>query len=289
MWLNQERKPAMLKSDQIEKLAVALAKFHAACPKIIKDTRNDYFKSRYADLGTILGHVNPILASNGLSVVQMPSDENKLITMLVHESGQWIGSESVMRPVETVIRRDANKNDILGVTPQALGSAITYQRRYAVAAILSLCIDDDDDGNAASATGRKPNDRNEPANQSNDRSNPELPKSEPKPEPPPKVDPLSETQISDILSKINGASESDLPKYEQALTKHGIQGSIKKDDWALLAASLLFRWYNVATTPKSLGEIANKVVAYRSKGLVTDESFEVLKKAFADRTNELKG
>jgi hypothetical protein len=194
-----------------------------------------------------------------------------------------------MRPIETVIRRDANKNEILGVTPQALGSAITYQRRYAVAAILSLCIDDDDDGNAASANGRKPTDRNEPANQSNDRPNSESPKSEPKPEPPPKVDPLSETQISDILSKINAASEGELPKMEQALTRHGIQGSIKKDDWALLAASLLFRWYNVATTPKTLGEIANKVVAYRGKGLVSDESFEVFKKAFADRTNEFKG
>jgi hypothetical protein len=279
----------MLMSDKIDLLSAALSRFHAECPKITKDTRNDYFKSKYADLGTILGIVNPILAKCGLSVVQMPTGENVLVTMLLHESGQFIRDESVMRPIETVIRRDANKNDILGVTPQALGSAITYQRRYAVAAILSLCIDDDDDGNAASANGRKPNDRNEPANQSNDRSNPEPPKTEPKPETPPKVDPLSETQISDILSKINAASEGELPKMEQALTRHGIQGSIKKDDWALLAASLLFRWYNVATTPKTLGEIANKVVAYRGKGLVSDESFEVLKKAFADRTNELKG
>lgn len=267
----------MLKSDSIELLAVALAKFHAACPKIVKDTRNDFFKSRYADLGTILGIVNPILADNDLSVVQLVSGENELTTMLVHKSGQYIGAVSVMRPVEAVVRRDQNKNDILGVTPQALGSAITYQRRYAVAAILSLCIDDDDDGNAASATGRKPEDRQvqKPA--------------ETKPVETKPVEKLSDERINEIMTKILAGTEGEMGKMESALSNLGVQGAITQETWATLSSALLYRWYTVSTTPAALGVVANKVVGYRSKGLVSDEQFEVLKKQFADRTAELKG
>jgi len=270
----------MLKSDSIELLAVALAKFHAACPKIVKDTRNDYFKSRYADLGTILGIVNPILAANDLSVVQLVSGENELTTMLVHKSGQYIGAVSVMRPIEAVVRRDQNKNDILGVTPQALGSAITYQRRYAVAAILSLCIDDDDDGNAASATGRKPEDR--PVERQ--ASKPETKPAETKP-----VEKLSDDRINEIMTKILAGTEGEMGKMESALSNLGVQGAITQETWATLSSALLYRWYEVSSTPAALGVVANKVVGYRSKGLVSDEQFEVLKKQFADRTAALKG
>ncbi len=270
----------MLKSDSIELLAVALAKFHAACPKIVKDTRNDFFKSRYADLGTILGIVNPVLAANDLSVVQLVSGENELTTMLVHKSGQYIGAVSVMRPTEAVVRRDQNKNDILGVTPQALGSAITYQRRYAVAAILSLCIDDDDDGNAASATGRKPEDRSVER---------QAPKPETKPAETKPVEKLSEDRINEIMTKILAGTEGEMGKMESALSNLGVQGAITQETWATLSSALLYRWYEVSSTPAALGVVANKVVGYRSKGLVSDEQFEVLKKQFADRTAALKG
>lgn len=270
----------MLKSDSIELLAVSLAKFHAACPKIVKDTRNDFFKSRYADLGTILGIVNPLLAANDLSVVQLVSGENELTTMLVHKSGQYIGAVSVMRPVEAVLRRDQNKNEILGVTPQALGSAITYQRRYAVAAILSLCIDDDDDGNAASATGRKPEDR--PVER-------QASKPETKPAETKLVEKLSDDRINEIMTKILAGSEGEMGKMESALSNLGVQGAIDQDTWSTLSASLLFRWYEVSSTPAALGSVANKVIGYRSKGLVSDEQFELLKKQLADRTAALKG
>jgi len=57
-------------------------------------------------------------------------------TILMHKSGEWLGSHFTMKPV---------KND-----PQGIGSCITYMRRYALAAILGLNIDEDDDGNSAS-------------------------------------------------------------------------------------------------------------------------------------------
>jgi hypothetical protein len=270
----------MFHSEKIDLLAAALAKFHAECPKITKDTKNDYFKSKYADLGTILAVVNPVLANCGLSVVQMPTGDNMLQTLLLHQSGQWIKGESVMRPLEAVIRRDANKNDIMGITPQALGSAITYQRRYALAAILSLCIDDDDDGNAASATGMKPGDKA--------RSQQPVVEQETKPETkPPPVELLTDEKINDIMGKLQAATLDQLPKMEAALSNHGIRGAIKKDDWSILAAAMLDRWYTVSTSAKGLGEVANTVVAYRSKAILTDEQFAKLTEKFKTQLNTL--
>lgn len=117
-------------------LAKAIVKFHALIPKVSKDSTNPHFKSKYASLSNILESVDPLLHTCGLAVVQIPRGDNELLTMLVHESGESIGDSVVMK---------LTKND-----PQGVGSAITYYRRYALGAILSLNIDDDDDGNAAS-------------------------------------------------------------------------------------------------------------------------------------------
>jgi hypothetical protein len=72
----------------------------------------------------------------------------------MHESGEWIGFEYQMRPA---------KDD-----PQGRGSAITYQRRYAIASVLCLNIDEDDDGNLATHGKSTPDekqwlDKNTPA------------------------------------------------------------------------------------------------------------------------------
>jgi len=122
-------------SDNIEAISKALVAFHGKIGKIAKDQTNPYFNSKYAGLSSILSAVNPTLQSCGLSIMQMPADEDELITLLVHESGQFIGSKMKM----SLAKRD----------PQAQGSAITYARRYAIAAILSLSFDEDDDANSA--------------------------------------------------------------------------------------------------------------------------------------------
>ena len=83
-----------------------------------------------------------MMAANGLSITQTfsipPQDCGEVIieTTLMHDSGEWVSSQLALRPV---------KND-----PQAFGSAITYGRRYSLAAILGIVTDDDDDGNDAS-------------------------------------------------------------------------------------------------------------------------------------------
>jgi hypothetical protein len=131
----------MERSESIKALSMALAKFHSQVGKIAKDAKNPFFKSNYASLSHILQEVSEPLQSAGLVIAQFP-DGTGLVTMLIHsESGEYISSNYTM-PV-------AKQND-----PQAVGSAITYARRYAVSSILSLNVSDDD-GNAAAVQPKK--------------------------------------------------------------------------------------------------------------------------------------
>ena len=131
----------MQKSDSIKAIAKALITFHVKVEKIPKDANNPFFKSRYASLSAILDAISDPLNESELSFCQFPSGDHGLTTLLMHVSGEWISSEYTMKPT---------KDD-----PQGVGSAITYQRRYALAAILGLNIDEDDDGNEASKPAEK--------------------------------------------------------------------------------------------------------------------------------------
>lgn len=125
------------KSESIRNLATSLAKFHAAMGKIAKDETNPFFKSKYAPLPEVLSAIKEPLANAGLVFTQFPSGLNQLTTFLVDTaSGEYMEATYEMTPA---------KND-----PQGQGSVITYQRRYALGAILGLNIDEDDDGNKAS-------------------------------------------------------------------------------------------------------------------------------------------
>lgn len=126
----------MNKSESIKEIATALCKFQGSVEKIKKTAENPFFKSKYANLADILDIIRQPLSENGLSFVQFPKGTHELETMLMHISGEWMAETYTMTPT---------KND-----PQGLGSVITYQRRYALGAILGLNIDEDDDGNKAS-------------------------------------------------------------------------------------------------------------------------------------------
>ena len=132
----------MEKSESIKNLAMALVKFHSQMGKVKKDSSNPFFKSKYAALPDILSAINDPLVNCGLAIAQFPFGTTGLTTILMHESGEYLMETSQMTP---------SKND-----PQGIGSCITYQRRYAVGAILSLNIDEDDDGNKASGKIQEP-------------------------------------------------------------------------------------------------------------------------------------
>lgn len=128
-----------MRSETISELAKALSKAQAAIQPAIKDTENPFFKSSYADLSAVWEVARKPLTENGLSVSQLPGEckDNKVIlqTILMHESGEYLCS---------ILEMPYLKND-----PQSIGSAITYARRYALAAIVGIVADEDDDGNGA--------------------------------------------------------------------------------------------------------------------------------------------
>jgi len=128
-----------MQSEQIDKLAAAFAKAQQEIKIAYKGEENPYFKSKYADLTTVWESIRAALGANELAVMQIPEvidGLQRLRTRLMHSSGQWIEGTYAINPV---------KND-----PQAVGSAITYARRYSLCAMLGVVADDDDDGNKAS-------------------------------------------------------------------------------------------------------------------------------------------
>jgi hypothetical protein len=130
----------MNQSDQINELGMALAKAQGQIEGAKKDSANPFFKSKYADLSSVWDAIRKALSDNGLSVIQSPEDAENGITvesMILHSSGQWIKSRYTM----PVSKLDA----------QAVGSAITYARRYALAAMIGVAPEDDDGNKAVSA------------------------------------------------------------------------------------------------------------------------------------------
>jgi hypothetical protein len=139
-------------SEQLNELGAALAKAQGQIEGAKKDSANPFFKSTYADLASVWEACRKPLSDNGLSVIQCPEESDSGIaieTMLLHSSGQWKTS----RYCVPVSKADA----------QAVGSAITYGRRYALAAMVGVAPEDDDGNAAAKAKPEeKPKSKNDP-------------------------------------------------------------------------------------------------------------------------------
>jgi hypothetical protein len=128
----------MQQSESIDELATALARAQGEITGALKDSANPFFKSKYSDLASCWDACRSALSKNGLAVSQFPETDGAdsfLVTTLLHNSGQWMSSRLVLK----------SKDD----TSQAMGSAITYARRYALCAVVGVA-QIDDDGNAAS-------------------------------------------------------------------------------------------------------------------------------------------
>lgn len=126
-------------SSSIAKLAPALVAAQAEVQHAIKDSKNPHFKSTFASLESVIDAIKPVYARHGLTVVQLPGWQDGLATVetiVLHESGEWISG---------VAAAPLQKPD-----PQGVGSALTYLRRYSLAAVGGIA-QVDDDGHAASA------------------------------------------------------------------------------------------------------------------------------------------
>ena len=143
----------MITSDSIANLTLALSIVQGKMTHAIKDSANPFFKSKYADLESVWDVCRSLLSENGLAVMQFPGDINfvqlekengdiniatkmSLTTIISHKSGEFISQEMSV----PVTKPDA----------QGAGSALTYMRRYALAAVVGV-VQADDDGNAASS------------------------------------------------------------------------------------------------------------------------------------------
>lgn len=126
-----------IQSEQTNELFTALSKAQDEMEIARKDSTNPFFKSKYADLQSVVGSSRPCLSKNGLSVIHILQQEEQntyMITQLSHSSGQYIRSKVKLSP---------QKQDV-----QSLGSYITYMKRYCYAALVGVVTGDDDDGEA---------------------------------------------------------------------------------------------------------------------------------------------
>ena len=136
----------MCQSSEINELAVALNKVQSQMMNAGKDAKNLFFKSKYATLNSVWEAIKDALLANDLTALQPISNADGrpvVKTIVMHKSGQFITSEC---PIVC-----AKQND-----PQAMGSAITYARRYSLASMFGVMTDEDDDAEKAM---NRPSDR----------------------------------------------------------------------------------------------------------------------------------
>jgi hypothetical protein len=124
--------------ENIDLLAEALSLAQGEMKAAVFNRINPYFKSKYADLGSVIESLKLPFANHGLSYTQIVGCDGKNVTVetiLMHKSGQYVPSTMTM-PLDP-----DSKNSI-----QAMGSTITYMRRYSLGAISGVYVDDDLDG-----------------------------------------------------------------------------------------------------------------------------------------------
>lgn len=140
----------MKSSENLNELFKAMAEFRAKVNQPAKNAQNPFFKSSYVQLEGVQNAIDEAIKGTGLSYVQLTHNtENGVAveTVIMHSSGQWLSTGGLaLNPV---------KKD-----PQGYGSAISYQRRYQLAAAFGITSDLDDDANAATFGTSKPQSNN---------------------------------------------------------------------------------------------------------------------------------
>jgi hypothetical protein len=122
-------------------LMSALLEVQRALPSAQSNKSNPHLKNKYADLSAVQAVCRPLLLEHGLVVSHTTRGEANggitIVANLTHAAtGETITSEITMTPAKN--------------TPQEVGSCLTYGRRYTLAALVGIVVDDDDDANAAS-------------------------------------------------------------------------------------------------------------------------------------------
>ena len=125
----------MNKSESISNLAKALCKAQNEMGGAVKDSKNPFFKSNYADLTSVIKAIKEPFYNNGLSYSQFPVTSEGgsgigVVTVLMHSSGEWLESEFYL----PMAKKDA----------QGGAQCVTYARRYALQSMAGIPSADDD-------------------------------------------------------------------------------------------------------------------------------------------------
>lgn len=189
----------MEKSESINELATALAKAQGEIEAAEKGSVNPHFNKTYADLASVWKACRSPLSKNGLSITQgAATNGNQVVvtTLLMHNSGQWNKSQLALTPEK--------------MTPQGIGSAITYGRRFLLAAMVGVAPDEDDDGNEATQAGRSaPGSKSSPPVSPKTQSQPKA-----NPEPPVRSGP-SDAQIKRLYAIVHQAEQQTRWREEE--------------------------------------------------------------------------
>ena len=135
----------------MKNLFTALVKAQAEISAAVKDSTNPHFKSKYADLASVVSAIKPAMAKHGLGFVQVFREATggvTIETIIIHESGEQMPCGPLFVP--------ASKQDA-----QGYGSAITYTRRYSLQTAVGL-PSEDDDGNGATHKDKRLDDQPDP-------------------------------------------------------------------------------------------------------------------------------
>lgn len=184
----------MSQSETINELAAALSKAQGEMQAAIKDKVNPFYKSSYADLGSVWDAARPVLSKYGLCIMQtteMTTDQIVMVTTLAHTSGQWMKSYLPLR---------TTKND-----SQGIGAALTYLRRYSLSAIVGVVCDDDDDGETAVGRGKAQNSTENKQSVSQDKPAP--------------VDKLGKAEITALTNLISNLDEDSNKSFREWIKK----------------------------------------------------------------------
>ena len=132
----------MTTSETLTKLAPALLAAQKTIGNAKKQATNPHYKTKYANLESVIEATKDALNEQGIVIIQTVSQVYSgvinVVTRLMHESGEYI---------EDIASAPLTKQDAQGV-----GSAVTYLRRYSLAAICSI-TQEDDDGESAKEVG----------------------------------------------------------------------------------------------------------------------------------------
>ena len=129
----------MKSSEAINEIAAALCKAQSQMLHATKDAVNPAFKSQYATLASVIDAVKKPLTANGIAFPQFTLDVDTGVaveTVLIHSSGQWLSCTCTI--------------PVAKVSAHGVGAAISYAKRYGLAAICGVSAETDDDGNTAS-------------------------------------------------------------------------------------------------------------------------------------------